>query len=72
MGIAKRFGASSELGAYLDPIADKALLVSVFITLGFKGVLPAWVTVLRYSDYAWRDIPDAWLQRDYLPRFKPN
>ncbi len=36
------------------------------------GLDPAWVTVLRYSDYAWRDIPDAWLQRDYLPRFKPN
>jgi cardiolipin synthase len=35
--IAKRFGAASELGAYLDPIADKALLVSVFVTLGFQG-----------------------------------
>ncbi len=47
--IAKRFGATSELGAYLDPIADKALLVSVFVTLGFKGVLPAWLTVLVVS-----------------------
>jgi cardiolipin synthase len=47
--IAKRFGASSELGAYLDPIADKALLVSVFVTLGFKGVLPAWLIVLVVS-----------------------
>jgi cardiolipin synthase (CMP-forming) len=47
--IAKRFGASSELGAYLDPIADKALLVSVFVTLGFKGELPAWVVVLVVS-----------------------
>jgi hypothetical protein len=27
--------------------------------------------VMRYSDYAWRDVPDAWFQRDYLPRFKP-
>ena len=36
------------------------------------GLDPAWVTVLRYSDFAWRDIPDAWLQRDYLPRFKPE
>ncbi|HMO46549.1 MAG TPA: outer membrane lipoprotein-sorting protein [Rubrivivax sp.] len=36
------------------------------------GLDPSWVTVLRYSGYAWRDIPDAWLQRDYLPRFKPN
>jgi cardiolipin synthase len=47
--IAKRFGAASELGAYLDPIADKALLVSVFVTLGFKGVLPAWLIVLAVS-----------------------
>ncbi|HOM15123.1 MAG TPA: outer membrane lipoprotein-sorting protein [Rubrivivax sp.] len=36
------------------------------------GLDPSWVTVLRYSDYAWREVPDAWLQRDYLPRFKPG
>jgi hypothetical protein len=36
------------------------------------GLDPAWVTVLRYSDFAWREVPDAWLQRDYLPRFKPG
>jgi outer membrane lipoprotein-sorting protein len=36
------------------------------------GLDPNWVTVLRYSDFAWRDVPDAWLQRDYLPRFKPE
>jgi cardiolipin synthase len=47
--IAKRFHAASELGAYLDPVADKALLVSVFVTLGFKGILPAWLIVLVVS-----------------------
>ncbi len=47
--IAKRFNARSVLGAYLDPVADKALLVSVFVTLGFKGVLPAWLIVLVVS-----------------------
>ena len=47
--IAKRFGSGSELGAYLDPIADKALLVSVFVTLGLKGALPAWLIVLAVS-----------------------
>jgi cardiolipin synthase len=47
--IAKRFGAASELGAYLDPIADKTLLVSVFVTLGFKGVLPPWLIILVVS-----------------------
>jgi hypothetical protein len=36
------------------------------------GLDPAWVTVMRYSDYAWREVPDAWFQRDYLPRFKPE
>ena len=36
------------------------------------GLDPNWVTVMRYSDFAWRDVPEAWLQRDYLPRFKPE
>ena len=36
------------------------------------GLDTGWVTVMRYSDYAWREVPDAWLQRDYLPRFKPE
>lgn len=36
------------------------------------GLDPSWVTVMRYSDYAWHEVPDAWLQRDYLPRFKPE
>jgi hypothetical protein len=36
------------------------------------GLDPNWVTVMRYSDYAYREIPEAWLQRDYLPRFKPE
>ncbi|WP_206957875.1 outer membrane lipoprotein-sorting protein [Trinickia acidisoli] len=36
------------------------------------GLDPGWVTVMRYSNYAWRNIPDAWMQRDYLARFKTN
>lgn len=47
--IAKRYSQSSELGGYLDPLADKALLVSVFVTLGFKGVLPLWLIMLAVS-----------------------
>lgn len=47
--IAKRFSATSELGAFLDPIADKALLVSVFVTLGYQGALPAWLIILTVS-----------------------
>lgn len=47
--IARRYEQASELGGYLDPIADKALLVSVFVTLGFKGVLPLWLIILAVS-----------------------
>jgi outer membrane lipoprotein-sorting protein len=36
------------------------------------GLDRQWVTIMRYSNYAWRDIPDSWLQRDYLPRFRPE
>lgn len=35
--IAKRFNMRTVLGAYLDPIADKALLVGVYVTLGVQG-----------------------------------
>ena len=44
--IAKRFNLQTELGAFLDPIADKALLVSVFITLGHSGFLSFWLVLL--------------------------
>lgn len=47
--LAKRFGWSSLLGAYLDPLADKALLVSVFVALGLKGALPAWLIITVVS-----------------------
>lgn len=36
------------------------------------GLDTSWVTVMRYSDWAKRDVPEIWLQRDYLPRFKPE
>ncbi|MGB1548533.1 MAG: CDP-alcohol phosphatidyltransferase family protein, partial [Alphaproteobacteria bacterium] len=35
--IAKRFNARTTIGAYLDPIADKALLMGVYIVLGIEG-----------------------------------
>lgn len=41
-------------------------------TVIIDGLDPNWVTVMRFSDWAKRDVPDAWLQRDYLPRFKPE
>lgn len=47
--IAKRFDQASELGAYLDPLADKALLVSLYISLGIVGHIPVWLTILVVS-----------------------
>ena len=37
------------LGAYLDPIADKALLASSFITLSILHIIPSWVSVIVIS-----------------------
>jgi cardiolipin synthase (CMP-forming) len=47
--IAKRFDMRSELGAYLDPLADKALLVSIYVTLSVTGALPGWLAVTVVS-----------------------
>jgi len=47
--LAKRFNWTSELGAYLDPIADKALLVTIFVTLGLAGHLPVWLVIAVVS-----------------------
>lgn len=44
--VAKRFGQTSELGAYLDPLADKLLLVSTFVTLAGQSHVPIWLAVL--------------------------
>lgn len=47
--LARRFGMASELGGYLDPIADKALIVSIYITLAMVGAIPAWLVILVVS-----------------------
>jgi cardiolipin synthase (CMP-forming) len=44
--LAKTFGWSSELGKLLDPLADKLLLVSVFITLAVIGLVPVWLAAI--------------------------
>jgi cardiolipin synthase len=44
--LAKRFGWTSELGKILDPLADKILLVGVFVTLAALGVVPVWLAVI--------------------------
>ncbi|MGE3294664.1 MAG: CDP-alcohol phosphatidyltransferase family protein [Geminicoccaceae bacterium] len=44
--IAKRFSGVTPLGTVLDPIADKVLMASLFVTLAFMGHLPVWIVVL--------------------------
>ena len=47
--IAKGWGLTSELGGYLDPIADKALIGAVFVALGWRGDVPVWLAILVVS-----------------------
>ena len=44
--LAKRYNQTTRIGALLDPLADKTLLVSVYVTLGLQGDLPNWLVVL--------------------------
>ena len=43
--LAKRFGWRSWLGGILDPLADKLLLVSTFLTLTYIGLTPLWLLI---------------------------
>lgn len=47
--LAKRFNWQTELGAYLDPLADKLLIVSIFVGLGVLGELPSWLVIAVVS-----------------------
>jgi cardiolipin synthase len=70
--LAKRFRWQTELGAYLDPLADKLLIVSIYIALAAKAELPLWLVIAVVS----RDILIvaavmlAWLM-DHPVRIKP-
>ena len=44
--LAKRYGWRSRLGGLLDPLADKLLMVSSFLTLGWLGWIPLWLVAL--------------------------
>jgi len=47
--IARQFNLRSRLGTYLDPIADKVLLVSVYLSLTFIDEIAGWLTVMVVS-----------------------
>lgn len=47
--IARWFNQRTIIGAYLDPVADKALLMSAFVCLTIMGMIPDWLTVMVLS-----------------------
>lgn len=44
--LARQLGARTMLGGFLDPLADKALLMSVYIALGYRGQIETWLVIL--------------------------
>lgn len=44
--LARWLKVNSEVGAYLDPLADKCLLVSAYIALGYSGHIEIWLVIL--------------------------
>jgi cardiolipin synthase len=44
--LARALNKKTALGAFLDPIADKAMLVSAYIVLCLNGIIPLWVTMI--------------------------
>ncbi len=47
--IAKQFNLRTVLGGFLDPLADKALLMSVYVALGYRGQVETWLVILIVS-----------------------
>lgn len=43
--LAKHYGWQTTLGGILDPLADKALLISCYLVLGAMGLIPIWLTL---------------------------
>jgi cardiolipin synthase (CMP-forming) len=44
--VARRMNQQTALGAYLDPVADKLLVITSFVMLGSIGGIPVWLTVI--------------------------
>jgi cardiolipin synthase len=47
--VARLFDQKTQLGVYLDPLADKILLVAAFVVLSVRGFLPSWLGVMVIS-----------------------
>jgi cardiolipin synthase len=71
--LARIWHQRTDFGAYLDPIADKLLLASAFVTLAILRIVPSWLTVIVMS----RDILIAvgfWVltMTDHKPTVRPR
>ena len=71
---ARFFAESSRLlkTAYYRRFQSQLDAVRPTETVIIDGLNPQSVTLMRFSDYEAKTIPDAWMQRDYLPRFQPD
>jgi len=47
--VARRLNCKTILGHYLDPIADKALLIALYLTFSYKGFIPVWLAIAVVS-----------------------
>lgn len=51
--LARRFGEQSKVGQYLDPVADKLLLTSIYIGLAVGGAVPVWIVAVILARDVW-------------------
>ena len=63
--LARRYDWTSRIGGLMDPLADKLLMVSSYLTLGWLGLIPSWLVALVIGVLF---MVVAWV----LPRFPGN
>jgi cardiolipin synthase (CMP-forming) len=51
--LVRRYGWATELGAWLDPAADKILMLGIYLAVTLSGLLPIWLLVLVVGRDAW-------------------
>lgn len=51
--LARRFDSQSKIGQYLDPVADKILLTSIYVGLAVGGAVPLWIVLLIIARDLW-------------------
>ena len=77
--LARTYGVSSRLGQFLDPLADKVLVLGAFVLVPFLSPLDAslaapvgaWLPWLAVGAIALRDVGVTWLRSVYEKRNKP-